>query len=345
MVKVKANEVEIAGQLNIGGRSSRSSLDVFTNGTGTAGTLNLETGQLTVRDGGRISVSSLNGSRAGSINIQASVVELIGDGRFPSRISVTTNRIQNETSPNIEFSGSSVGSITLEADQLRILNGAQISTFTGDVGSSGSIDIRANSVEISGRGTQATTSFTGEPSTVGSQIFAQARNGGNTGDISITTQRLIGIDGASMNTFSLGTGSSGSISIQAQEVLFDDQVFISSGTFGAGNGGDITIETEKLTMLNNSRIYSGISLFIESETTTVEIPPTRRGGTVFIKASESVDIDGEGTSINTGVSEEGGIGNGGNIIIETGDLTISNKVLLFTGTSGIGDAGQINLQA
>ncbi|KMW70037.1 hypothetical protein WN50_38370 [Limnoraphis robusta CS-951] len=354
LVQVKANEVEIAGQLNIDGRSSRSSLDVFTNGTGTAGTLNLETGRLTIRDGGQISVTSVNGSSAGSINIQASVVELIGDGRFssvigerilPSQITVSMNRIPDETSPNTEFSGSSVGSITLEADQLRILNGAEISTFSGDVGSSGSIDIRANTLEISGRGTRTTTSFTGEPSTWGSRIFAQAGNGGNTGDISITTQRLIGIDGASMNTFSLGTGSSGSISIQAQEVLFDDQVDISSGTFGAGNGGNITIETEQLTMQNNSRIFSGISLPIESENTTVEMPPNRRGGTVFIKASDSVFLDGEGTSINTGVSEEGGIGNGGNIIIETGDLTISNKVLLFTGTSGIGDAGSVNLQA
>ncbi|MEA5519651.1 hypothetical protein VB854_11930, partial [Limnoraphis robusta CCNP1315] len=250
LVEVKANEVEITGQLNIDGRSSRSSLDVFTNGEGTAGTLNLETGRLTVRDGGRISVTSGNGSSAGSINIQASIVELIGDGRFPSengeiifpsQIAVTTGRTE-ETSLNTEFSGTSVGSITLEADQLRILNGAEISTFTGDVGSSGSIDIRANSIEISGRGTRTITLSTGETA-IGSQIFALASNGGNTGDISITTQRLVGIDRASINTNSLGTGSSGSISIQAQEVLFDNQVNISSGTFGAGNGGNITIET------------------------------------------------------------------------------------------------------
>ncbi|MEA5495822.1 two-partner secretion domain-containing protein, partial [Limnoraphis robusta] len=307
LVQVKANEVEIAGQLNIDGGSSRSSLNVFTSGAGTAGTLNLETGQLTIRDGGQISVSSVNGSSAGSINIQASDVELIGDGRFPSengetifssQIAVTTGRIPDETSPNIEFGGSSVGSITLEADQLRILNGALILTFSGDVGSSGSIDIRANSIEISGRGTRTTTSLTGELSTVGSQIFAQAGNGGNTGDISITAQRLIGIDGALIRTDSSGTGSSGSISIQAQEVLFDDQVNISSGTFGAGNGGNITIETEQLRVQNNSTISSGISLPIESEITTVEIPPSRRGGTVFIKASESVVLDGERTSIN-----------------------------------------------
>ncbi|MEA5548789.1 hypothetical protein VB816_27750, partial [Limnoraphis robusta CCNP1324] len=352
LVQVKANEVEIAGQLNIDGGSSRSSLNVFTNGTGTAGTLNLETGRLTIRDGGQISVTSVNGSSAGSINIQASVVELIGDGRFsskngerilPSQISVSTGRTE-ETSPNIEFSGSSVGSITLEADQLRILNGAQISTFTGDVGSSGSIDIRANSVEISGRGTQTITLSTGETA-IGSQIFAQAGNGGNTGNISITAQRLIGQDGARISTDSSGTGSSGSISIQAQEVLFDDQASISSGTAGAGNGGDITIETEQLRVQNNSTIFSGILLPDESEITSVEIPPTRRGGTVFIKASESVVIDGEGTLINAAGGSEGTIGNGGNIIIETGDLTISNKVLLFTGISGNGDAGQINLQA
>ncbi|MEA5546626.1 filamentous hemagglutinin N-terminal domain-containing protein [Limnoraphis robusta CCNP1324] len=352
LVEVKANEVEITGQLNIDGRSSRSSLDVFTNGEGTAGTLNLETGRLTVRDGGRISVTSGNGSSAGSINIQASIVELIGDGRFPSengeiifpsQIAVTTGRTE-ETSLNTEFSGTSVGSITLEADQLRILNGAEISTFTGDVGSSGSIDIRANSIEISGRGTRTITLSTGETA-IGSQIFALASNGGNTGDISITTQRLVGIDRASINTNSLGTGSSGSISIQAQEVLFDNQVNISSGTFGAGNGGNITIETEQLRVQNNSTISSGISLPIESEITTVEIPPSRRGGTVFIKASESVVLDGERTSINAAVGQEGAIGNGGNLIIETGRLTLSNQAFLSTSTSGIGDAGSVNVQA
>jgi filamentous hemagglutinin family protein len=353
LVQVKANEVEITGQLNIDGRSLRSSLDVFTNGEGTAGTLNLETGRLTVRDGGQISVTSGNGSSAGSINIQASVIELSGDARFrskneetifPSGIFVTAGTLPDETSPNIEFSGSSVGSITLEADQLRILNGAQISTFTRDIGSSGSIDIRANTIEIRGRGTQTITLSTGETRMIGSQIYAQASNGGNTGDISITTQRLVGQNGASISTSSSGTGSSGSISIQAQEVLFNDQVNISSGTQGVGNGGDITINTEQLRVQNNSRIFSGILLPDESEITALEIPPNRQGGTVFIQASESVDVEGEGTLIFTGGSE-GAIGNGGNIIIETGDLTISNKVLFFTGTSGIGDAGQINLQA
>ncbi|KMW70029.1 filamentous hemagglutinin N-terminal domain-containing protein [Limnoraphis robusta] len=353
VVQVKANEVEIAGELTIDGGSSRSSLDVFTNGAGSAGTLNLETGRLTIRDGGRISVSSVNGSSAGSINIQASVVELIGDQRFssengeiifPSAIAVSTNRIPDETSTNTVFSGSSVGSITLEADQLRILNGADISTFSGDVGSSGSIDIRANTIEISGRGTRTITLSTGEVG-IGSQISAQAGNGGNTGDISITTQRLIGIDGALIRTDSSGTGSSGSISIQAQEVLFDDQVFISSGTAGAGNGGDITIETEQLRVQNGSVIFSGIRLPNESEITTVEIPPNRRGGTIFIKASESVFLDGERTSINATVGQEGAIGNGGNIIIETGRLTLSNQAFLSTSTSGIGDAGSVNVQA
>ncbi|MFZ1028600.1 MAG: filamentous hemagglutinin N-terminal domain-containing protein, partial [Limnoraphis robusta] len=355
LVQVKANEVEITGQLNIDGRSSRSGLTVFTNGEGTAGTLNLETGRLTIRDGGRISVSSVNGSSAGSINIQASDVELIGDGRFsskngeiifPSAIAVSTNRIPDETSTNTVFSGSSVGSITLEADQLRILNGAEISTFSGDVGSSGSIDIRANTLEISGRGTQTIiTSFTGEPSTLGSRIVAQAGKGGNAGDISITAQKLIATDGVTIRTDSSGTGSSGSISIQAQEVLFDDQVFISSGTDGAGNGGDITIETEQIRVLNNSRIFSGVLLPNESEITSVEIPQNRRGGTVFIQASESVVIDGEGTSINATVGQEGAIGNGGNIIIETGRLTVSNQAFLSTAAFGIGDAGPINLQA
>ncbi|WP_413160765.1 filamentous hemagglutinin N-terminal domain-containing protein [Capilliphycus salinus ALCB114379] len=343
VVQVKANEVEIAGELSINGLNSSSGLEVFTNGAGTAGTLNLETGRLTIRDGGNISVRSLNGSSAGSINIQASVVELIGEGRFPSEngetifpsgIFVTTGTLSG---------GSRVGSITLEADQLRILNGAQISTFSGDVGSSGSINIRANTIEISGRGTRTVTLSTGEIG-IGSQIAAQAGNGGNTGDISITTQRLIGQDGALIRTDSSGTGSSGSISIQSQEVIFDDQVNISSGTAGAGNGGNITIETEQLRVQNGSIISSGISLPIESEITTVEIPPNRRGGTVLIKASESINVEGEGTAIFTGGSE-GAIGNGGNIIIETGDLTVNNRASLSTGTLGNGNAGFINIQA
>ncbi|MGB3192284.1 MAG: filamentous hemagglutinin N-terminal domain-containing protein [Limnoraphis sp.] len=345
-LQIKANEVEIAGELNLGEFNSRSGLSVFTTGEGTAGTLNLETGRLTVRDGGEISVRSVNGSSAGSINIQASVVELIGGGISPSLISVATNNLPDETSANLEFSGTSVGSITLEADQLRILNGALILTFSGDVGSSGSIDIHANTIEISGRGTQRIiTSLTGEPSTLGSRIVAQAGNGGNTGNISITAQRLVGQDGAVIRTDSSGTGSSGSITIQAQEVTFDNQVFVSSGTAGASNGGDITIETEQLRVQNNSRIFSGISLPDESEITSVAIPPNRRGGTVFIKASESINVEGEGTSIIVGVNEEGAIGNGGNLIIETGRLILSNQAFLSTSTSGIGDAGSVNIQA
>jgi large exoprotein involved in heme utilization and adhesion len=308
--------------------------NVGENAVGDGGNIDISTSSLNAINGGRISVSSLNGSRAGSINIQASVVELIGDGRFssengetifPSGIFVTTNRIPDETSPNIEFSGSSVGSITLEADQLRILNGAQISTFSGDVGSSGSIDIRANNIEISGRGTRTITLFTGEPSTRGSQIVALASNGGNTGDISITTQRLIGQDGALIST------QGGTIVIKASQSvdIGGKGTLITSNFRGEESDEFIDIIEAQIqqTIINQAQSLTSpfrtrIDIIRDIQSFRIEDIPS---SSIINELSFKLVTN----AFNNANFYEERVDIGGDIIIETGYFTLTNQAKLL----------------
>ncbi|MCM0593849.1 MAG: filamentous hemagglutinin N-terminal domain-containing protein [Gloeotrichia echinulata DEX184] len=103
-------------------------------------------------------------------------------------------------------------------------------------------------------------------------------------------------------------------------------------------GGDIEIQSQNLSMDSGSQL----------EASTLG---SQSGGTIRINASDSVSLAGTpgsdlflNTSIAAEVYEEA-TGTGGNIIINTGRLSVTNEGQVSAGTSGIGNAGFIEISA
>ncbi|NJL10638.1 MAG: S-layer family protein, partial [Calothrix sp. SM1_7_51] len=115
-LQISASEsVEVVGTSANGNFKSQITAAVMPEGTGTGGSVKLSTGEMIVRDGGEVTVSSTGLGTAGNLEIQARSVSLNNQGT----ITATTRSGQG-------------GNITLYLEDLLLLrNRSQISTTAG----------------------------------------------------------------------------------------------------------------------------------------------------------------------------------------------------------------------
>ncbi|GAB4371483.1 MAG: hypothetical protein Kow00121_13060 [Elainellaceae cyanobacterium] len=219
----------VASTFNQFGRQQPSGLfSASRRASGNAGVIRVETEQLIVRNGARISASTDDGStgRGGNVTvIAARSVQLEGaDPELgPSGLLVGTTGDGN------------AGNLRLETEQLTIWEGAQISARSSGAGQSGRLVINAQSIEVAG------TSENGELS----QIATEASGTGDAGRLRLTTRQLTLEEGAELSTRT-ASGNGGNINLQVQDLLLlrrSGQISTTAGTAqGSGNGGNITID-------------------------------------------------------------------------------------------------------
>ncbi len=162
---------------------------------------------------------------------------------------------------------------------------------------------------------------------------------GDAGDILLAAQSIEILDGARVESSSSGPGEGGSV-----HMIATGQVTISGisrdGEFrsgvrakalgtdpNAGDSGDIRIDAGAVTVSGGAQIDSST------------IGPGT-GGTVQLTAANSIDIFGLGTRISSDTRVEG---DGGNIRFQAGRVTLNDRATVTATTSGMGNAGQINL--
>jgi filamentous hemagglutinin family protein len=99
-----------------------------------------------------------------------------------------------------------------------------------------------------------------------------------------------------------------------------------------GQGGDIVIDAD--------------TLAIRDEGSAIQAGTYGRGNTgdIRVKIAGNTDFSGTNAGINTLVAGTG-VGNGGNVSIETGALSLKNGAKLAAITTGQGNAGNINVNA
>jgi large exoprotein involved in heme utilization and adhesion len=109
-----------------------------------------------------------------------------------------------------------------------------------------------------------------------------------------------------------------------------------AGTQNNGYGGNLNITTGSLYVTNGAVISASTFAYGDA-------------GTVNITASDAIFIDGIGShgfaSAIASRVDKNAEGNGGNLNITTGSLYITNAAQLSASTSGIGDAGDVNITA
>ncbi|MEH2317039.1 two-partner secretion domain-containing protein [Nostoc sp.] len=318
-----------AGNVNIFARdtvsldgvsSVLSSLDNEAEGKG--GNINITTGSLSVTNGGELVATNFGGKGdAGSVNITAGdtvTFDGIGSNGFPSGAfsNVFPNGVGNGADIKI-----TTGSLDLK-------NGAVLNARTEGKGNAGNVNIFARD----------TVSLDGVSSVLSSLDNEAEGKGGN---INITTGSLSVTNGGELVATNFGgKGDAGSVNITAGDTVTFDGIGSNgfpSGAFSnvfpnrGGNGAGINITTGSLDLKNGAVL-------------NVTTGGKGNAGNVNIVARDRVSLDGV-SSVRSSLSNKAE-GEGGNINITTGSLSVTNGgELVATNFGGKGNAGRVDIVA
>ncbi len=287
--------------------------DVNPSAQGNAGGITIDTNSLSISDLAIVSSSVIGQGNGGLVSIQAS-----------DNVELSSMNILSQVFP--EAQGNS-GKIEIDTDSLSI-NASILETSNVGQGNAGSIDINANdNVFIEGSLIR---------SLLGSPI-----KGSISGGININAESLLVTEGAELNSSLIngGKGRAGNIVINANDsVTFDGGFARSRLEKGAeGSGGNILIDTESL-------LVTGLPPEVaDANTGQLTTATFGRGdaGDVIINATSDISFDGRGSDIFSLVAFDEGIGNGGNIEINSSSLSINNQARLIAANEAYGDSGDI----
>ncbi|MGI2904879.1 filamentous hemagglutinin N-terminal domain-containing protein [Tolypothrix sp. VBCCA 56010] len=327
-LSVNASEsVQLIGRLNRGFPSALSAI-VSSKATGDGGNLTITTRQLLLRDGARVSATTLGLGKGGSLNVNASEsVQLVGitaDGQSDGGLATQT---QGE---------GKAGDLTINTKYLLVRDGAQISTGTYGSGKGGSLNVNASeSVQLIGYPAN------GFASALVSQSGRGAR--GEAGSLTINTPVLRLQDGARVDANTLGSADGGTLNVNASEsvqligISADGQFSsdLSAKTYGTGKAGSLTINTPMLLLQDGAQISVGTFGLGE-------------GGSLNVNASESVQLIGRlpNRSIFSGLyTQTEGAGKAGSLTINTPVLLLQDGAKISASTRGSGDGGSLNVNA
>ncbi len=307
--------------------SNQSTITTASTGAGDSGNLSINTRQLNVSDPESVvGTNSFGTGKAGNLAIAARDSMNVSDQGI-----VTTSSSQGNS-----------GNLSISTGQLNVKNG-QIDTLSYGTGNAGNLAIAAmDSVNVS----------TGGLVTTGTDK-SSAGNGGN---LSISTKRL-DVNNGGLSTAALGQGNAGNLSVIATDSMnVVNQGYVTTSST-EGIAGNLDIETGKLSIRDNSFVFTStvgsgdsgnltvrkanaIEVLNGSSLSSATIG-TGKGGDVRIE-TENLVVDGSKLSADTFSS-----GNGGNLTIETGNLSVRNGGEISTGvfTESSGQGGNLSVNA
>ena len=305
---------------------------VATSGEGDGGDLTITTSNLLIQDGAQALVGTAGEGDGGDLTVNAiDSIQVIGfspDFGIPSAL-VTSN-----------FPGATgnVGDLTINTSQLLAQDGGQISTSTFGEGNGGILTVNAtDSVQVIG--TSAGAQIT-------SGLLAQAEAGstGNGGDLIINTSNLLIQDGAFVSVSTLGEGDGGNLTVNVTDSIqligrstdgtLASDLAARANPNSTGNGGNLTINTSRLLIQDGAQV-------------SVDTLGEGNGGNLTVNATDSVQVIGSdefgtSSSLSAGAIQDA-TGNAGNLTINTPQLLVQDRGLVFASTSGEGNAGDLTI--
>ena len=287
-------------------------------GIGAGGNLTLNTPELIINDGGRISTDNSDVGIGGDIALNADVIN-ISDLALVS----STTRGSGDA-----------GNILINTERLSNDNGGDIRSSTLSTANAGNIQITAEeSVLVTSNNVEAISS-------IESTVEGEAT--GNGGSIEIDTPLLRILNVGQIIALTFGIGNGGQIDIQANSIELIGNISPFSSLIGAqpefggtGDGGSINIVTDSLRLLDGGQIIATTRL-------------SGNGGNIKIQASDFIEVMGISDGFSSGIlvsPKLGSTGEGGNLTIETGLLRIADGGTITASTAGAGNAGNLSIQA
>ncbi|MDZ8263760.1 filamentous hemagglutinin [Nostoc sp. ChiQUE01b] len=324
-------DINVRDTFTISGTNSGIFGNLGTGAIGRGGDIKVEAGNIFVTDGGNIISSTFGEGDAGKISITArDTLSLFGQGR---------SNIQND----VGFGGvGNSGGISINTGSLFLSDLAVISSDVDGRGNSGGVNIIAR--DLVSLDQVGELSRAGQPGTL---ILSRVNDGGegNGGDINIKTGSLRASN-SQITTSTSSKGNSGNVIIEARDevaLLRSTDIFsevtcaceTESRNGGDGRGGDIRITTASLLLDGGSNLRT-------------DTEAKGDAGNIIINARDRIIFSGSSEEFTSGAFsqvEPEGVGRGGDIIINTGNLSLSGDHEINTRTQGQGDAGNIFINA
>ena len=383
LVDITAQTIQITG-LSASTEPRTSSLNINMSPSVTAdstgGTLRIQANTIELEDGGEIGSTNQGAGQGGSIAIQADTIAVrgaattpageiyiswisaISEGGATGTIQLRANTLELDQLAQIAAAVSGAGEsqgMTFEVGELTLRNGAQILASSNNAGRGGDVTIVADTITIAG--TSADGSFP-------SGIIVQTRGGApgfsstasaDSGNLTLTTDRLTVSDGGAISADTFGTGNAGILSIAANDAVVQGQAAIAAVPFGndtgfnlgvspvrdgsnrlpsritaftagLGNGGNVQINTDQLTVRDGGRIEVGATVL----TTTADQNRVGNAGDLLV-TSDRLQLD-------RGVIRADTIsGDSGNISMNTRDLWLDRRSRITTNATGSSIGGNI----
>ncbi|MDZ8257036.1 filamentous hemagglutinin N-terminal domain-containing protein [Nostoc sp. ChiQUE01b] len=322
--------VDIAGEKNNFHSGIRSIVGTGTVGNG--GNITIDSGSFSLSDGAQIEASTYGQGNAGNVTVGAKNAVFLAGGDIFSAV---------------EAGGvGKGGNIDINAATLSLTDGAQLLTITRG----------ASATQPAGRGdagnvnvlVTGTIDIAGKKNGFSSAIFSSVDTGtvGNGGNIFIDSSDLSLSDGALLNASTYGQGNAGNVTVDAKNAVFlagNAYILSAVEAGGVGKGGNIDINAATLSLTDGAQL---ITITRAASATQ----PAGRGdaGNVNVKVTGAVDIAGEKNDFLSAIFslvDTGTVGNGGNIFIDSSDLSLSDGAQLVASTFGQGNAGNIRINA
>ncbi len=325
------------------------------------GTINLTAKNLSLQDGGTIFISNFGETSADSININATeLVNLIGVSDFHrlSSEELNANTIIKGIYSYALSSGNGAD-INISAENIFLKNISSLVSITFDSGKGGNINLQSqDAVKIDG--------FNPFSLFLPSSVSAVGVNTGKTGDLSISSKTLLVENGAFMLSQPVGIGSGGVIEINAHAgvtvsgatPINPERTEFVTSAIGNTNlistkSGDLIISTKNLRLdsggiigTNTSGSGNASNIFITADSVEISgrIPNDSLDFTLSSQISSSADqpVAFFREFLNLSAIPSG---DSGSINIKTKELSVSNQGVINVINEGIGNAGDINIEA
>ncbi|MEG3880618.1 filamentous hemagglutinin N-terminal domain-containing protein [Microcoleus sp. herbarium7] len=205
------------------------------------------------------------------------------------------------------------GSITNRSAVLQVPQGQNLILLGGNVNLDGGVlQAPSGRVELAGLAESGRVGINQDSNNL-SLIFP---DGGVRADISLS-------DRASIE-------AGGDIQVQGRRVTLTEGSRIKAVTQGAAKAGNITVNTGQLIVRDGAQVTASTS-------------GRGQGGTVVVNAFESIELSGTSTNgQQSGLfADTQSAGDAGDIKVDTGQLTLSDRALITSRSTGIGRAGNI----
>ena len=275
----------------------------------------------TAGDGGAISLEAKNGSiLTGSLGLDSSSNQSTpGNGgtiRFKAADTITTGTLATKSNSNSDIRKQIGGTISLEANNEIKVDGID---STGGQGS-GNITIKTS------------VPFILNKSIISSNTFGDGKGG----DIIINAPAIELIDGSQLVTSTSGSGKAGNITVNANDIqLSGSESGLFAKTTSTGTAGEVILQPLSNEQSLKVNFQNGAQISASTES-------NGKGGTLRITAPESITLTGDGSIVS---AETTGSGTGGDLILDTGKLTVRDKAEVTVSSEGSGRAGSLTVNA